>query len=512
MKLWRRGFYGIIFLGVTFIAPAALAQTQSFSFGNGLGTLTYTATGDTEFCTGFRGFQAQFTDWSFSNFTYTTSQNTTQQITGFTTYVDGLVRAQGSCPATSAGRSITFNGSGYMIVITPGPGFVTATISMPGYINPKYVVVGVIYAPPGSKSSVSYTNTSLVSNTTAITDTFMNSTTKTVKVTSPGGLFGFLGGSETQTQSTTLTQQSQNSSSVTSSYTNTQSLKLFGPGPSNNCGSVAGDYIGVDHDCDLIKVWVNPVMLFTLTNDGDSNAVVQWNGYGSSSLDTTAPIHIVDILVGCLNGDIAASDSRCAPPLGEFQRTWAPNENWPSGQGPGLTQADLNNILAADPWGHCTPNSPIGSSACPTFSPGFVLLPPQFSLSSLQNVPYTEGSPQSDWMVSTTNSTTQGQESQTSYSQTYGVEDAFTGTDFLKGFGANVSTSQTLTWKYEVNNQTTVSNTFAGQASITGPACNGNPCTPPYPPNPALYGTGTEFDIFLDHFFGTFVFLPSSYQ
>jgi hypothetical protein len=115
-------------------------------------------------------------------------------------------------------------------------------------------------------------------------------------------------------------------------------------------------------------------------------------------------------------------------------------------------------------------------------------------------------------MVTTTNSTTQGQQSQTSFSQTFGVENAFTGTSFLKGFGANVSVSQTLTSTYAVNQQTTVSNTFAGQAMIIGPACNGNPCNPPYPPNPALLGTGTEFDIFVDQFFGTFVFVPSSYQ
>lgn len=516
MKTWLRNYFCMIAIGAVFAAPLVSAQTQSFSFGNGLGTLTYIANGDTEPCTGNRGFEAFFTDWSFSNFTYIASDNTTYQLSGFTTYVDGLANAQGSCPATRAGNTITASGNGFTIVISPGPGFVTATISIPGYINPKYVVVGVIYAPPGSKSFVDYRNTHLASNTTSVTNTFINSVTKTVKITQPGGLFGFLGGTQTTTNSSTLTQQSQTSSSVTSSVTDTQSLKLSGPGPSNNCGPLAGDYIGVDHDCDLIKVWVNPVMLFTLTNDDSGGAVVQWNGYGFSSLDTTAPIHIVDILVGCLNGDIAASDSRCAPSLGEFQRTWAANENWPSGQGPGLTQTDLTNILAADPWGSCTPNSAIGSSACPTYSVNssgaFTLLPPQFSISSLQNIPYTEGSPQTTWTISTTNSNTQGQQSQRSFSQTFAVENAFTGTNFLKGFGANVSTSQTLTSTYAVSNQTTVSNTFAGQASITGPACNGNPCNPPYPPNPALYGTGTEFDIFLDNFFGTFVFVPASYQ
>jgi hypothetical protein len=510
MKLWRRAFYAVILVGVAFIAPAALAQTQTLNFGTGLGTLTYIASGDTEPCTGLHGFESESTRWTFSNFAYTDNQNVTHQITGFTTYIDGLPRAQGSCPATKAGSTITNNGTGYTIVITPDNGFVDATINMPGYINPKYVVVGVLYAPPGSKSFVTYSTSNFLSSTTNITDTFLSSISKTVKITSPGGLFGFLGGSQTQTQSTTLTQQSQDSTSVTTSSTVTQSVTLFGPGPSNNCGSSAGDFIGVDHDCDLIEVWVNPVMLFTLTNDGG----VQWNGYGSSALDPTAPIHIVDILVGCLNGDIAASDSRCAPPLGDFQRTWAASENWPAGQGPALTQADLNNILAADPWGRCTPNSPVGASACPTFSTDgtFTLLPPQFSIADHRDVSYHQGGAQTSFTVSTGTSTTQSQDSQNSFSQTFGVESAFTGTGFLMGFGANVGTSRTLMWKYEVNNSTTASTTSVGQASITPPACTGNPCMPAYPPNPVLFGTATAVDIFVDHFFGTFAFVPSSYQ
>ncbi|HEY7402196.1 MAG TPA: hypothetical protein VIB39_01640 [Candidatus Angelobacter sp.] len=510
MKLWQRTFYVVILVGVAFIPPAALAQTQTFNFGTGLGTLTYIASGDTEPCTGLHGFEAQFTRWSFSHFAYTDNQNVTHQISGLTTYVDGLDRAQGSCPATKAGSTITNNGSGYTIVITPDNGFVDATISIPGYINPKYVVVGVIYAPPGSQSSVTYSTTNFLSSTTAITDTFLSSVTKTVKITSPGGLFGFLGGSQTQTQSTTLTQQSQDSTSVTASSTTTQSVTLFGPGPNNNCGPSAGDFIGVDHDCDLVEVWVNPVMLFTLTSDSG----VEWNGYGFSTLDPTAPIDIVDILVGCLNGDIAATDSRCAPPLGQLQRTWAANENWPAGQGPGLTQADLNNILAADPWGHCTPNSSIGASACPTFSTDgtFTLLPPQFSISDHRDVSYHQGDVRSGFSVSTATSTTHSQDSQTSFSQTFGIESAFTGSGFLAGFGANVSTSRTLMWKYEVNNSTTATATSVGSASIVPPACTGNPCMPAYPPTPALFGTATAVDIFVDHFFGTFAFVPSSYQ
>jgi hypothetical protein len=70
---------------------------------------------------------------------------------------------------------------------------------------------------------------------------------------------------------------------------------------------------------------------------------------------------------------------------------------------------------------------------------------------------------------------------------------------------------QTLSTAYEVENKTTVSNTFTGMASITGAACNGNPCNPPYPPSPQTYGEGTEFDICIDNLFGTFAFVTSAY-
>jgi hypothetical protein len=105
----------------------------------------------------------------------------------------------------------------------------------------------------------------------------------------------------------------------------------------------------------------------------------------------------------------------------------------------------------------------------------------------------------------------QGQESKSSYSQMYGIEETFSGSLFITAFSATLSTSNTLTWQYEQNNTTTVSGTFSGMANITGPACTGDPCNPPYPPSTQTYGTATEFDIFQDTFFGTFAFLPAFY-
>jgi hypothetical protein len=105
-----------------------------------------------------------------------------------------------------------------------------------------------------------------------------------------------------------------------------------------------------------------------------------------------------------------------------------------------------------------------------------------------------------------------GQSSTTTTSQTYGYDSSFKGSNFLSDLGASVGYSQTLTTSHEVDNETTTSNTFIGTAYIWGPACNGYPCNPPYPPTSQYYGQATQFDIFTDQFFGTFVFVPSDYQ
>jgi hypothetical protein len=419
-----------------------------------------------------------------------------------------------SCTATlenPAAGTHTLTWTWQQVTVAPKSGSTTFYVGTSGYINPKYVVLGVFYAPPGSKSYVSYANSTTVSSTHTVVDTSSVSNTVSVSVTASGGLGGYLNGSETSSYSDTVTQESQDTTSVTASFTDTSTFQYYGPGSSNNCSTTtttASDYVGVDHDCDHIKIWLNPVLLFTVSNGG-----AVWNGYGYSALDPVAPIHVDDVLVGCLNLDIPSTDSRCAPAYGDFARSWATNENWPSGQGPGLTSDDIAAIVAADPWGNCLPTSAIGASACPTYTtPGFVLLPPQYNLSDQENVPYNQGAQPEMYVVSTTNSTMEGQKDTTTYKQTYGVEDTFKGSGWLAGFSASIGSSQTLTTSYEVDNTTTVTNTVTGTANITPPACTGDPCNPVYPPSPQLYGEADDFDIFVDQFFGTFVFVPSDYN
>ena len=496
----------------------------SIGLGSGEGTVNYRMIVNYDTCLVHAKYTYHYTRAGYDSFVYVSSAG--QQIpipeVGYFYSISGSPGAgvYAPCPANGVfGRPMTLLEKNYQIYVYPKTGscglycvnaaYVPGTF---GYINPKYVVAGVLYSPPGSRSTAVYTNSTMVSNTSSIMQSFTSSTTVSTStqvlsgVPTPTGVFAWLNGTETQTSSNTETQVAQNNLTVTATLNTSSGTTIPGP---------ATDYIGLNHDYDIIKVWINPVLLFTVYNTTmPGETAVGWWGYGSSALDTTAPIDIWPIPVGCLNGDFPQTDSACASPLSAFQRPWAANENWPAGQGPGLTQTDLDNILAADPWGTCHPNLPVGSTACPTYSAGFLF--PNFSLSDQTQLTYIQplpgGLPSSNsYQVSTTNSQTQGSTTASTYSQTWGYEFDQVGTGFLSAFSSKLSFSQTLTWSYSYTTTALIANTMTGTANIVGPACAGNPCNPSYPPSPNTFGNVTAFDIFIDARFGTFAFLPAAY-
>lgn len=505
---------------LTFLTTlSAVAQQQIYNvtinLGSGKGTVTYQEIVNQEKCTVAAKYTYSYTRIVDYSFAYTGTVPSTS-IAGSFTLISGSPGrlSQSNCPANGVivnQPTVPLLEQQYEIYVYPqGTGlnamsaaYVPGTF---GYINPKYVVSTVLYAPPGSKSTAVYTNSSTVSSTTSVSQTFTSSATESVSTST--GLLGtgissvtsWLNGKQTSNSSNTESQSSQSSNSVTLTMSTSNGVTVAGP---------SSDYVGVDHDWDMIKVWINPVLLFTVYNTTLSGETkVAWWGYGSSALDPTAPVDIWGIPVGCLNGDFPQTQSPCSAPLQQFQRTWAVNENWPSGQGPGLTQADLNNILAADPWGKCTPSDPVGASACPNYStPGFLF--PNFGLSDQTNVQYTQLSTPVSYGVTTTNSQVESSSLTTTYSQTYGVEDSLTA--FFGLLSATTTESQTLTWSNAWNTSLSKTNTNTGTANITPPACVGSPCNPSYPPSSLTFGTATSFDIFIDNRFGTFAFLPSAY-
>ncbi len=101
-----------------------------------------------------------------------------------------------------------------------------------GYVNPKFLVVGVTYAPPGLSAStfVSYANSSFVGSTQSLSDSFMGSTTRSVSLTSGLHIPLVAKASISDTFATTATQSNKSSFTVTSSIQASSGETTFATG------------------------------------------------------------------------------------------------------------------------------------------------------------------------------------------------------------------------------------------------------------------------------------------
>lgn len=531
---------GILFL----VLPAsATTYSRSYSYGSNLGSLSYTATSTSLSCDSAYGV-VDYTRWVYSGFTYADSQAAiNQSISGSTWYdlgIGGRYVGSGDCPdaSSSRGPTITYSGSGYTITIDAGTsGYAGTNIVVPGYVDPKYIVVGITYAPPGNGSNVNYTSSSLVSTTNSINSSFTSGYTESVSDTSSyilGWKYGGLDTSTTASDKYSQSVQTSSSSSVTVSRETSTGLTVPGP----QC-----PYTGVDHDYDIIWVWLNPVALFTLTNGGS----VTWNGYGFSSLDQPE-MDVIGIVVGCLNGDLNCNSqlwgSSTQP--GPLVRAWASGESWPSGGtipsgcpdksgtttswcGPySLNTADLTAIKDRDPYWNCTYKSGIGSTACPDPDSTRYTITGSEDLLYEQAVP-GQTPPTKTFTQKYSNTSTQGQSAEYTSTHTLGMETVFKGHLFGYAFTDTLSQSNTMTSVNGWNDEITSSTTSDSVASITWAPCavSGTSCSPAYPPgnaynapqgasctalsNPQAYGQAYEFDVYEDNLFGTFLLVPAAY-
>lgn len=486
------------------VARPVLAQ-GNWSFGQTLGSLDWSYTTAYKTCV-YNGRYVQYTVWTYKGFTYTPYNGSPQSLGGltatFTQSPGGL-----SCPKAGASPNPLVLGNGYTIdFFATGSGQGNASISIPGYINPKYVVVGVTYAPPGPSSSVDYTKSTAVSNSSDSTKTFGSGWTKSVSFTRGIGIQGWFNGSVTQSATTSYSQTSYTSTSVTVSKTTSVSDSNFGP---------TNPYTGLNHDYDIIWVWLNPVALFTVGSTPSSYSM-QSNGFGYSTMDQPA-MDIYPVYVGWLNGDIPMPSDACVLTgsvctQGHLARIWALKNDDGSAQGfsgPASSQGtDLHQIMLADPYWDCTPNP----SSCPTvvnltrYAPVSADQDFVYQQAPVGGQPITQGYTDGYSVM-----TAQGQGASYTFSQSFATEANFT--FFKPAFEGGLQTQYTYMSEsqWDKNLQTTTSSDAS--LSITGPPCNvvNNACSPVYPPSNPLYGQATEFDVYQDNLYGTFLFVPVSY-
>lgn len=221
--------------------PVASAQVYQgmVELGSNLGQLDFTIRQSSSIAAcGNKNFYRTVS--AFTSFVYAPVTGANQSIPGSTNYTS--FPSQDTCNHSQAGPTLTYNGPGYSFTIVPtGLGSVKATILVPGYINPKYIVVGVIYAPPGgvvsggvAKGNVSYTHSNLVSSTVTTKSSLGSSYTQSTVVAYPGGSFniqGWASGSVSGSQSTSFTESTTttDSTGVTVQKATGTTLAINGP-------------------------------------------------------------------------------------------------------------------------------------------------------------------------------------------------------------------------------------------------------------------------------------------
>jgi hypothetical protein len=371
-----------------------------------------------------------------------------------------------------------------------GNSFTVVPKTVTGYINPKYMIVGVTYAPPGPSSSVSYLNSTIVSTTNSVSNTFTNAFMTSLTTAAMANLKGWQAGIST-TISSGFTQTSTSSNSLELDESVSRSYSTSG---------AANPYTGINHDYDIVWVWLNPVELFTLNQDAAGHLLsLQWNGHGVSTLDQPSP-DIYPMYVGWLNGDIAMTPSQAAP----IRRTWAAGELWPTGKGPGLTGpgagTEFETIAKADPYWQCTPHPTL----CPATPDAtrYTLTPNNPDLLYLQapvgGTPITQV-----YTDSYTTIATQAQGG--SYEATVGFafEKTFGGSIFGNGFKSTLKVSDQISEKNTWDHKLATTNTSTATITMTGPPCVvvGNTCNP-------VYNKSTQFDLYEDSLYGTFFLNP----
>jgi hypothetical protein len=374
-----------------------------------------------------------------------------------------------------------------------------------GYVNPKYLIMGVTYAPPGgnAQSYASYSDTSFVGNTSTNTSSFSQNYTESVSISGgncqgtpgDGDLSGFQAGvCVTGTNSNAWTIVSNSSNTITTSKQTSLAVKTPG---------IPNIYSPVDHDYDIIWLWLNPVVLLT-TPQSNSGCTTQtpcsivWNGYG---YDYNDPLHEIDVwpvYVGYLNGDFGPLDPQDAD---AFSRSWVTTQTFASGQGPGITSADYPGYLVVLESG----TSPLTTTDARFTQAGVNGVAPQ-------TIPYKQAPPDSttgeNEMYTNTyvHTSMYGEGGSYTYEMGFGLEEKFGDSFFGLGVVYDFKQNWNFTWENTWQNTVTNTTTQVQMLSITGPPCPAlvAPCNP-------LFTEPHEFAAYEDNLYGTFMFWPNPY-
>ena len=465
----------------TVINSSTSSGSASVGPGPGLGTLNYVVTDQLVTCTDTDPpqFYPSYEEWSYDSFVYVDGSGVSHAMSGGASYF----RSNGDsppCPGDYVGTG-TLTGDDLTVTFVPSSdGFGTATLApISGHINPKYVILAVTYAPPGAQSNVDYSESTLFGTSTSIADSFISQSNFKVSVSGSAGGIPGLKFSSTLSYSNGWTQEEDTSSSISLNKMFQEAEVVRGPTSS----------LGLNHDYDVIWLWLNPLALFDVLPGPNT---VTWTGYAYDGNDIPS-MDVYPVYAGYLNGHFSIP-SDVAQVLA---RTWATGQTWGTGQEPGLTTQDFATILAADPFSDpsYTMSVPAGSL---TSSDG------RFTVTSNQDVSYVPpppgGNPITQNYIATYSTTeTQGQSAKHTHQVAWSLDASVTvgfKTHFTPSLTVDTQKSWTTTTSSQWSTTRTNTNTQSASFSVTGPAATDN------------YTGPTEFVVFQDNIYGTFMFYP----
>jgi hypothetical protein len=342
----------------------------------------------------------------------------------------------------------------------------TGNLGTAGYVRPKYKIVGLFYAPPGSRSTVAYSYGFMAGSGTMISSMFGTD----VSVSSSGDfgldIFGIFQAGATETFSYGWNQQQ--NSSTTFSVMNTETFGTTWPGPLSSG-------VGVDHDFDTVAIWINPEVSVAVFVNG----VVQVNGFAFDPRDPAKNVDIVYLTIGQLKGTQAIKSNT----------QMALDRSWDTSLG-AITSADFPNIAAVDPF-----------YKNPTFNPntdtsGRYVFPNGIDQdASYEPEPPGAGSTYTIYTSVYTKNGNQTTGGSTKYSVGYSIDGTLSLSFFASAFGKlHVSTTVTYTdtWSSSVTSGTSQSANF----TIYRPLATDN------------YKGPINMQIWKDNVYGTFMFYP----
>jgi hypothetical protein len=319
-----------------------------------------------------------------------------------------------------------------------------------GTLMPKYYVLTVAYAPPGtqgghSSSSVTYGSGSTTGTTTSASQSFKQN--YSISVTAGGG---FLGSAQAGV-SFSYGHSATDNKSLDVKKSATTTIRVDGPSQD-----------GVNHDHDVIYLWLNPKINLVLTSNsaawtfsGTDTAEIQYVYVGWLKAPSTMPPGVVQAL-----------------------------------QRHGITQADFPDILKRDQFAGSVRRPPI-----------FPILPHPLDPVRFQSVhttfPYeppfsaTDSVPTYSFNLTGSVTSAAGHTAQDDYKVGVTIS---AGVDFLGLAKSSLKTDDSWDWTNTSSTSNSSASTQSASVTIGGPAFG--------------YTGPTEMEVYFDTVYSTFLFRP----